>query len=96
MQEIRRRGLSGTGVRAAGVQPSCMCMVWAVVLFATKNLSVAPLARAEADGNLHLAWHGSFPRTGDAHSRLLTRRVILYLSVTLIRAYLYGVEICRL
>jgi len=31
---------------------------WAVVLSATKNLSVVPLARAEADGNLHLDWHG--------------------------------------
>jgi len=27
--------------------------------------SMASLACAEADGNLHLAWHGSFPRTGD-------------------------------
>jgi len=51
---------SATGVCVTSVQPSCMCMVglWAVVLSTTKILSMVPLACAEADGNLHLDWHG--------------------------------------
>jgi len=45
-------------VRVASVQPSCMCMVGLWYFPPRKILSVAPLARAEADGNLHLDWHG--------------------------------------